>query len=609
MDHANSIFTAQPLAARVLDLDSAVDASSITFTLADLSSGLSATFSGAGVSYDAASGWAATSPQALVPGHQYRLSVEARDGAGNQASGTQSEGFLVGSATPREAQAQILRTPCTLGPGPTLTTSTATCEHVPISLSASETDLSASIHAGVGEVLHRISLETTVVRIGVDTPPAVSSTPASSSAPSEEVHPAFQAGDPAWAPRSITTRFWLRQPSLGPVTSTAPATQEDIGTLTTIVPAYARSATLEMSPVASAPTPRACADPRASEVTCTPDAVRFFPEVGTPADRYDQRGLYGARATDDGAITFPMWAAPPTQFTSENLQEACSGQPVTVSPLPASVASDPWWEGLRPGGLEVSGCDASGQITPACTFDFVFRHPDGRVAIGLAGHCIAFSAQEWEQARQRTVLGFFKIQDEAAPRIWPFGRPIAWEFDRDDPSQEAPLLLDGTGRDFALVQVEDPQLIQEVLNTTPVLGGPCGQESGNLVPREVEHVGHGQFVEGADAGHVPRRGVVVTDDQWTQQGRLHRSFRWVGAGSFGDSGSPVQVAGAHPAAGISTAGYVVQANVPPPIEADRVVRGPAIAPVIIGMALPVVWDILAAAGETGWVLANSSGCP
>ncbi len=191
----------------------------------------------------------------------------------------------------------------------------------------------------------------------------------------------------------------------------------------------------------------------------------------------------------------PDWYTP--RLHARVLAAAERGEGV---PLPDGVdypASALLFTGIRPG---------SWIISPAgCTANFVFGNARNYY-IGTAGHCA-------ERGDEVTIV--------AAPGILMNIGTTVKSVDR------------GVGNDFALIDVR-PSMEQYVNPSMAYFGGPTG--AGDPQPGDVvEHAGHGLVI---GTGGTPRAGVVV----YRGNGDGGDAFAWVGAASFGDSGSAVRLA-------------------------------------------------------------------
>lgn len=177
-------------------------------------------------------------------------------------------------------------------------------------------------------------------------------------------------------------------------------------------------------------------------------------------------------------------------------------------PLPDDVelpASALLFTGIRPG---------SWMLSPSwCTMNFVFGSP-GDWYIGTAGHCAAVGDEV-------TILALPGV-------LMNIGTTVK-------------SVDDGIGNDFALIDVR-PEMEGFVNPSMAVVGGPTGSAAPTFGD-PVVHVGHGVAV---GTGGTPRAGVV----SWTGADGNPvplvggaddaNGYGWTGAGSPGDSGSPVR---------------------------------------------------------------------
>ena len=265
------------------------------------------------------------------------------------------------------------------------------------------------------------------------------------------------------------------------------------------------------------------------------------PRLGGQASEVNLAAVQGVVRHGSG-WAIPLRARQPAWYTKalSSKVDAANGQPVAAppqAPLPGEI-------GIRPGSwmLEPYGC----------TMNFIFRR-SGSFAIGTAGHCT-------DRVGQKVVLLTL------APGG---GNPVLVEVGVVLARQSR-----GIGNDFALVSVR-PQLKAWVDPTIAVVAGPCGTYNGNG-PETVAHYGHGAVI---GTGGTPRAGVAL---RFTKT-----AFGWVGAGIFGDSGSPVRVTDLA-AAGNLTHLVVDSRWLPNLIIGTRIGRMRAIA--------------------NGWSLVNSSLC-
>ena len=265
------------------------------------------------------------------------------------------------------------------------------------------------------------------------------------------------------------------------------------------------------------------------------------PPVGAQAAEVNFAGVKGTVRHGDG-WAIPLRARQPSWYSKalSSRVDAANGRPVAAppqAPLPGEI-------GIRPG---------SWMVEPfMCTMNFVFR-TSGSFAIGTAGHCTRRVGQE--------VVLLTLAPGGANPVLVEVGRVLARQ-------------NGGIGNDFALVSVR-PQLNSWVDPTIAVVGGPCGTYKG-AGPETVAHYGHGAVI---GTGGTPRAGVAL---RFTKT-----AFGWIGAGIFGDSGSPVRVTDLAAAGNLTH--LVVDARwLPNVITGTRIGRILAIA--------------------DGWSLANSSLC-
>lgn len=265
------------------------------------------------------------------------------------------------------------------------------------------------------------------------------------------------------------------------------------------------------------------------------------PALGTEASAVDLSQVKGA-AKHGAGWAVPLRAQQPAWYTDGLAAkvDAANGAPVAAppqAPLPSEV-------GIRPGAW---------MIEPhGCTMNFIFKKASA-FAIGTAGHCTNRIGQE--------VVLLTVAPGGSNPVLVEVGTVLARQ-------------NGGIGNDFALVSIR-PQLHAWVDPTTAVIGGPCGAYSGSG-PETVAHYGHGLVI---GTGGTPRAGVAF---KFTAN-----AFGWVGAGIFGDSGSPVRVTNLA-AAGNLTHLVVDSKWLPNYIVGTRIGRMLAIA--------------------SGWTLANSSIC-
>jgi hypothetical protein len=221
---------------------------------------------------------------------------------------------------------------------------------------------------------------------------------------------------------------------------------------------------------------------------------------------------------------------------------AAAGKPVAApndAPLPSAV-------GIRPGAW---------MIAPAgCTMNFIFSRADGSLAIGTAGHCVTSTGEHV------TLLTLTPGSNE--PVLVDIGTVV---IHHDN----------GIGDDFALVRIR-PELHPWVSGTTAAIAGPCGQYAGSG-PELVNHYGHGLAI---GTGGTPRAGLALT---WRDV-----AFGWDSPAIFGDSGSPVRVAGLEAAGNLT----------------HLVVSSDWLPSVVAGTRISKILDI-----ARGWSLVDSPLCP
>lgn len=263
-DFGVTVFESQPMVATVRDTGgSGLNTSSIKFKVTDDAGNVSDLNS----TYSSATGLAKTAPMTLQAEKLYRLSVTAKDLAGNEASleaRTLEEGggFLATTFSYATSLASIPPTVCR-NEQRNLTDRFAVCENVPLHFDATTATLGGLRRsADVGFVEQQASLETAVVKT------TIAGVPASA--------PAYQANSQQWAPRTESLRFQAAE-STNSQTVTVDGRDVTIGTVEVPVsPAWTGDVTLEMAPTSTIASVSACADPTAattSPVRCTPDPV------------------------------------------------------------------------------------------------------------------------------------------------------------------------------------------------------------------------------------------------------------------------------------------------------------------------------------------------
>ena len=160
-------------------------------------------------------------------------------------------------------------------------------------------------------------------------------------------------------------------------------------------------------------------------------------------------------------------------------------------------------------GVQTRGVSAAGCIVaPAgCTANFIFGGP-GNWHVGTAAHCVDGVGDEVVmQVDTATLASVGTVVKRTA--------------------EQEP------GEDFALIRI-DPGVASKwgVNPAIPVIGGPNGVYTG-CGPVPVLHYGHGYGVVVAQG--KPEGGLAA---DWGDD-----AYSWAGVGIFGDSGSPVIVAG------------------------------------------------------------------
>lgn len=248
--------TSQYLAARVLDLGgSSVDPSSVTFNLEKLG-GSASSIGGTEVASVTLRAFRSPTPVALDLGALYRLTVSASDRAGNvttfqQRAFEEGGGFLASDSSPSTTTAQIPPTSCTLSPGTTPATKTATCTATPVKLAATTVNFGHGVRRAPdsGFVNQSVPLTTVVISDGVVTIVA----------------------NPAIDPRTVSMNFEVDAPSTTTLTAVAPEDVVSLGTITVQVPGTWNSATISMSPVQTRSAALAtCNDPTSGSTGLTP---------------------------------------------------------------------------------------------------------------------------------------------------------------------------------------------------------------------------------------------------------------------------------------------------------------------------------------------------
>lgn len=162
--------------------------------------------------------------------------------------------------------------------------------------------------------------------------------------------------------------------------------------------------------------------------------------------------------------------APAATSSTEGAPFTLGGQPCSLIPVPAANGAAPValgsCDGVRPGGrLETD--------IGLCTFNFLFRAPDGTRYIGTAGHCI---------------LGSGPLADEAGEKLWPKGGGPQAKTGGERIGEFAYAVLEEP-RDFALIRL-DPGV--EASPEMCHFGGPTGILEGlHPDPVVLEYWGNG----------------------------------------------------------------------------------------------------------------------
>lgn len=195
--------------------------------------------------------------------------------------------------------------------------------------------------------------------------------------------------------------------------------------------------------------------------------------------------------------------APVASAASEAVPFTLGGQPCSLIPVPATNGAPPVATGLCPGVRPGGALETDVGL---CTFNFLFRAPDGTRYIGTAGHCILASGP---------------LTDEAGEKLWPKGAgPVAMTGGERIGEFAYAVLKDPM--DFALIRL-DPNV--EASPEMCHFGGPTGILEG-LHPNPVvleywgNGVGVGTFLPGRSglaAGmphpdHVYGVGVALPGD-------------------------------------------------------------------------------------------------
>lgn len=348
-DGANTVFSAQPLLARVSDDRSGVNPASISFKLIDESSSPTQV-----VSYSAtvSAGWARTAPVTLVSGHSYKIEIIAADRAGNATVASQRDGFSLFPVTPSSGLAQITETVCSVGEINLQTQSRpVSCPNVPLTFSDTSVHLSGTRHGpGKAFVEHRVLLggaKLTTSIAGVQQ--SQSAYPSGTSKTESLAFDVPDAGNTA-SDQSVQGRVL------------------NLGTLTTTVPATWSSASLSMLQTATTPSLPACADPSVSSTSCTTDPLdtSFDVQVSPSGSSVSQisngqASRYGlvVNSVSEASRTYSAWTplgsvsslssdSEVAGVTRTALRSGASHVPHHVLPLSNEIGFDVAVQGLCP---------------------------------------------------------------------------------------------------------------------------------------------------------------------------------------------------------------------------------------------------------------------
>ena len=306
LDFGNTIFTAQRVMGRVYDSGgSGINVSQSSIVLEDVTAGTSSTITGSSLSY--VNGYLRTPQRTLVDGHVYRVTVTAKDNAGNsstvaQAPAADGGGFLVTHFAAQPTLGNIPLTDCAVAPGSTALTTKVTCSNVPLHLDATAAVVGGSrTGPQTGYVDQRISLATARV------------TNSSLRAAGLSVA-AYKENDAAWAPKTRSQRFDV--PSAVSEDYTATVQQHDShlseATLTVEVTGQWGDAQIFMDPVATTASVAAssCQDPSASSaaVACVPDPVSSRYLVWFKPSVTDVQAAAAAEAAAAGGVVDDVYS-------------------------------------------------------------------------------------------------------------------------------------------------------------------------------------------------------------------------------------------------------------------------------------------------------------
>ncbi|HEX2039214.1 MAG TPA: hypothetical protein VHF47_05715 [Acidimicrobiales bacterium] len=259
-DQRNTVHREQPLAARFTEADREhVDPASITFRLTDGDTGVTTTFDGDDVQYDAATGVARSTPATLEPEHRYEVVLTAADGAGTAQSTTWTFRSMTIEAS--EASASISGSEGTrVGDDG----ENAAWEFVPqLDLGRFTVTASPTAHSGYGPIGHDVPLGAARVEFSLPGQPE-----------------GTRLSVPAYAPDKTVTAYkqYVQFREDPQRTKTMQASAVFLEPVTVSLPALATDAVLELDVLkAPASIPAfECPDPFVGAPGCDPDALRFF---------------------------------------------------------------------------------------------------------------------------------------------------------------------------------------------------------------------------------------------------------------------------------------------------------------------------------------------
>jgi hypothetical protein len=265
LGRSNTPYRSQPLSANIVDHVGRLATQGITFTLRDLTTGVSqdvpaTSFTG---------GTAATAPVSLTGGHTYSMVVTARDSTGHFAQADQgtnlADGFRVVDATITPTTATLAPTHGVAAVALPGSAHLITFPHVFVNLDAAMVKLSGTQHAGFGYVTTRLDLGS--VELCVDNS-ALTCVPARTPTNSP------------WPSPTVSTQFATLVPHTSESLnlSAGALNHVDVGPLTASVPGGWSAVSLRMTPMRVQGTFPTCASPIGSDgfPGCTSDPLRFF---------------------------------------------------------------------------------------------------------------------------------------------------------------------------------------------------------------------------------------------------------------------------------------------------------------------------------------------